>query len=256
MTAWNPDHYLRFGDERTRPAVDLATRIAVDDPASVIDLGCGPGNSTEVLRSRWPHARVVGLDSSPEMIEAAREGHPEGEWLVGDLESWSPSDPFDVVFSNAALQWVGDHPALAPRLLAQVAPGGALAFQIPSDEYALVRVLMAEVARDPQWAARMTAPLTALTMERPETYYDALAPDARRIDLWETTYFHVMESAWAIVDWISSTGLRPFLEALDGDAERQLFVDRFAARVAQSYDKRPDGRFLFPFTRTFVIAYR
>jgi trans-aconitate 2-methyltransferase len=255
MTSWDPNRYLRFGDERTRPAADLASRVAVDDPGTVIDLGCGPGNSTQVLRRRWPRAHVRGLDSSPEMIAAARRSYPDQEWILGRIEEWSADAPCDVVFSNAALQWVRDHAALLRHLFAQVAPGGALAFQIPSGAYSPVRSLMHEIAQDEAWAARMGEARAALTMEEPPAYYDALAPLARSVDLWETEYYHVMESPSAIVDWISSTGLRPFLDALDSDEETRRFVALLTGRVTQAYATRGDGRVLFPFRRTFVIAY-
>jgi trans-aconitate 2-methyltransferase len=253
--SWRPDHYLRFGDERTRPAIDLLARIQVESPGTVVDLGCGPGNSTAVLSRRWPDARVIGVDNSPAMIDAARAERPDREWVLADIATWSPEDPVDVMFSNAALQWVPDHGPLVERLFGCVAPRGALAFQIPSTTYALVRVLIHEIARTGDWAPRMAAPLTLLTMESPAFYYDHLAPLARSLDVWETEYLHVMESPDAIVDFISSTGLRPFLQALDTEAERQEFVARLLGRVRESYEVRPDGRVLYPFRRTFVVAY-
>jgi trans-aconitate 2-methyltransferase len=255
MASWNPHSYLRFDEERTRPAIDLASRIKTDSPETVVDLGCGPGNSTLVLRERWPLARVIGLDSSPEMIASAREAYPLQEWILGALESWSAGSPVDVVFSNAALQWVPGHVGLVQNLLAQVSQGGALAFQIPSADYSEVRTFIHDIAGDEAWAARMDGALSALTMEPPEVYYDALATGAQSVDIWETEYCHVMESPAAIVDWISSTGLRPFLAALDSDAEKQRFVALLTERVEAAFPRRVDGRVLFPFKRTFVIAY-
>jgi trans-aconitate 2-methyltransferase len=255
MTPWNPEQYLRFGDERTRPARDLVARVRVDAPTRVIDLGCGPGNSTHALGERWPRARVCGLDSSAAMIAAARSTYPGQEWFTGTIERWEPDEPFDVVFSNAALQWVSGHATLVPRLFGHVAPGGALAFQIPSGAYSPVRALIDEVAGDAAWASRMADARRALTMEAPDVYYDALAPRARAVDIWETEYQHVMPSALAIVDWMSSTGLRPYLEALDADEDRVRFVGMLAERVGGAYRPQSDGRVLFPFRRTFVIAY-
>jgi trans-aconitate 2-methyltransferase len=255
VNPWDPGDYLRFGDERTRPSADLALRIAVERPATVIDLGCGPGNSTQVLRRRWPHACVTGLDSSVEMIEAAGEKHPDGRWVLSSIEEWSPDTLFDVVFSNAALQWLPDHGSLVERLFGHVAPGGALAFQIPSTDFALVRTLIEEIALDGPWTSRMAGPLGALTMESPGFYYDHLAPGAQSIDIWETEYFHIMDSPPAVVDWIASTGLRPFLDVLESKGESDQFVGRLHERVRESYPARRDGRVLFPFRRTFVIAY-
>lgn len=254
--AWNPAHYLQFAGERTRPAVDLVSRVQVESPWAVVDLGCGPGNSSAVLRARWPGARLIGVDSSPDMIEAARAGYPEGEWLLADLAQWTPRERFGVVFSNATLQWLPQHGPLVQRLFGHVAESGALAFQIPSAAYALVRTLIHEIAAEGAWATRMAGPLRALTMESPEFYYDHLASLAHSVDVWETDYVHVMPSPSAIVEWIASTGLRPFLAALDSEADRQEFVRRLQERVTASYRPRRDGKVLFPFRRLFVVAYR
>ena len=255
MTPWDPHQYLQFGDERTRPSVELAARIAVDAPKTIIDLGCGPGNSTQVLRRRWPAARVYGLDNSPEMIAAAQKAYPGQEWVLGHIEDWSAREPHDVVFSNAALQWTRNHAPLVQHLFRQVAPGGALAFQIPSGAFSPVRSFIHEIASREAWADRMGEALAALTMEEPHVYYDALAPAAKSVDLWETEYHHVMESPAAIVQWMSGTGLRPFLKALDTEADQEHFVALLTQRVKESYPLRSDGRVLFPFRRTLVIAY-
>lgn len=252
---WDPGSYLKFEDYRTRPSVDLVSHIHIADPRTVIDLGCGPGNSTQALRSRWPSARVVGMDSSPEMIAAAREAYPEKEWVLGDISTWSSDRPFDVVFSNAALQWVGDHHNVLPRLLANVASGGALAIQLPAAMYSSIRGIIHEVADDSMWSSRMRSARTALTIEKPYVYYDALAPVARRVDLWETEYYHVLESPAAIIEWISSTGLRPFLDALDTDDERERFNSMLLERVTAAYPACADGNVLFPFRRVFFVAY-
>ena len=256
MEFWSPSEYMRFGDERTRPSVDLASRIAVERPASVIDLGCGPGNSTRVLRQRWPEAHVIGLDSSPQMIDAARADEPLEEWIVSGIEDWNPSVAFDVVFSNAALQWLPDHCTLVERLFSGVASGGALGFQIPSATFAAVRDLICVIALDGPWTSRMDGPLGELTMESPGVYYDFLSPHARSVDIWETEYSHVMDSAAAIVDWLASTGLRPFLAVLEAEEESRSFMSRLNEMVRETYPPQRDGRVLFPFKRTFVVAYR
>jgi trans-aconitate 2-methyltransferase len=231
-------------------------RIAIDSPARVIDLGCGPGNSTRVLKARWPQAHVIGLDSSSDMIDAARTDGLDVEWVVADIEDWWAREPFDVVFSNAALHWLPDHGLLVERILGNVTQGGALAFQIPSTTHAMIRTLIHDVALGGPWASRMAHPLGALTMETPEFYYRHLAPLARSVDLWETEYFHVMDSAPAIVDWIASTGLRPFMDALESACEQETFLAVLHARVAEAYPCQRDGRVLLPFRRTFVVAYR
>jgi trans-aconitate 2-methyltransferase len=255
MYSWDANLYMQFADERTRPSVDLVSRVDVVDPKTIIDLGCGPGNSTQVLRRRWPEARVSGLDSSPAMIAAAKESYPDEDWVVADAGTWRPQEPFDVVFSNAALQWIPRHDLLVRHLFAQVAHDGALAFQIPSRAYSPLRGFIHEIAGDAQWSARMQKAMAALTMEDPSFYYDALAERARSLDIWQTEYNHIVDAPSSIVDWISSTGLRPFLDALDSDAEREGFVAMLTERVREAYPRRRDGRVLFPFKRLFVVAY-
>lgn len=251
--AWDAERYLRFASERTRPSHELLARVDVDAPTRVVDLGCGPGNSTAVLRARWPDADVLGVDHSEEMIAAARARHPDGRWQLADLATFSSERPFDVVFSNAALHWLPDHAALVARLFELVAPGGALAFQVPRGHDAPVRRHARELADDARWHERLEPALTAVTMDDPAVYYDALAPVARRVDVWTTEYGHVVDDAEAIIEWATSTALRPYLAPLD-DAERRAFLDRLVARVGESYPPRADGRVLFPFARLFVVA--
>ena len=256
MSIWNAASYLTFSSERTRAAFDLAARIPLRDPATIADLGCGPGNSTQILRQRWPDASILGIDNSPQMVEAAEQEFPDQNWLLADLSEWTPDQPVDLIYSNAALQWLPNHQRLIPRLFALAAPGGVLAFQIPSSTYALIRQLIHEVSRRPVWSDRLEEPRNALTMEPPAFYYDALVSEATDVDLWETEYLHVLNSSEAVIDWIASTGLRPFLAALKNEAERDSFLTHLRERVNAAYETRRDGKVLFPFRRTFVIAYR
>jgi trans-aconitate 2-methyltransferase len=256
MANWDAGLYLKFADERTRPAADLAARIALAAPARVVDLGCGPGNSTAVLRTRWPAADVVGVDNSPDMIAAATKAHPGGRWVLADLATWADPEPFDVVFSNAALQWVPGHAAVIPRLFALVAPGGALAVQAPIHFESPLHRLMLQIADRPEWRDRMAAAKAALRTERPGFYYDALRPAAAKLDLWVTEYLHELPGPADIVAWIRGTGLRPYLAALAGDTERSAFERLLLEGVTAAYPPQADGRVLFPFRRLFVIAYR
>ena len=253
--SWNAEHYLKFGSERTRPALELVARIHRQDPSFVVDLGCGPGNSTQVLSARWPDAQVAGVDSSQEMIKAAKEKYPEQSWLLGDISEWSGQQKYDVVFSNAVFHWLPDHHQLMPTLMSRVAKGGVLGFQIPCDKDAPVRQHIRELALEPQWRERLASQASAITFETPEFYYDALAKHAKEIDIWQTTYYHQMENPAAIVDWISSTGLRPYLALLDA-AESEQFLLALRQRVKESYPSQLDGKVLFPFQRLFVIAYK
>lgn len=256
MANWDAELYLRFGRERTQAAIDLAARVEAAAPARVADLGCGPGNSTAVLRARWPAAEVVGVDSSPEMIAAARASDPAGRWELGDLATWADGRPFDVVYSNAALQWVPDHAAVAPRLFGLVAPGGALAVQVPAHFESPLHRLIEAIADRPGWRGTPASAKTALTVERPGFYYDVLSPLAARLDLWVTEYWHRMDGPSAVVAWIRGTGLRPFLAACADDAERAEFERQLLLGVERAYPHQADGKVLFPFRRLFVVAYR
>jgi trans-aconitate 2-methyltransferase len=256
MPCWDSGQYLKFANERTQPAIDLLARVAIDAPRSVADLGCGPGNSTALLRQRWPEATVVGVDNSAEMLSAARTAYPDGTWHLADIAHWTPTAPCDVVFSNAALQWVPDHARVFPHLMAQVAPGGVLAVQVPAHLHSPVHQAMLSVACDPAWRDRMHAAIAAITVATLSVYYDLLQPLATRIDLWITEYQHVLDGPAAVIDWMRGTGLRPFLQALADDAERARFEAMLLPEVTKGYPRQADGRVLFSFRRLFVVAYR
>jgi trans-aconitate 2-methyltransferase len=255
MPLWDAEQYLKFGDERTQPVQDLIGRVYLENPRRIIDLGCGPGNSTEELRKRWPASRIVGIDSSAEMIEHARRMYPQEEWQLEDAALWTAEHPFELVFSNAMLHWVRDHEEVCPRLLDQVAPGGAFAVQVPAHYDSPLHREILEVSHDPLWNHRMDRARNALTNHPPEFYYDLLGPRASHLDLWETTYYHVLAGPESVLDWFRGSGLRPFLEALD-DGERLRFEANLIERYAKTYPRRGDGRILFPFRRLFFVAYR
>jgi trans-aconitate 2-methyltransferase len=256
MSDWNPAQYLRFADERTRPSRDLVARVAVEQPARVIDLGCGPGNSTAVLANRWPLAEITGLDNSSDMLCSARQAHPEWRWEEDDIAGWAgrPDASYNLVFSNAALQWLENHAAVFPQLLSHVVPAGALAVQMPARD-SPAHDLVRSMANSVPWSRRFTGAPPDWNSHDPGFYYDVLAPYAARLDIWETTYIHVLNSPVDIVEWYKGTGLRPFLNALEGDALRQRFLDEYLAGIEKLYPPRADGRVLFQFRRIFVIAY-
>lgn len=254
MPTWNASQYLQFADQRTRPCRELVARIRFNEPKRIVDLGCGPGNSTAVLRERWPTAEIVGVDSSSAMIAAAKAEHPHGHWEIGDIASWSASSPVDLVFSNAAVHWVDDHAALLPRLLRQVAPNGALALQVPGNFDAPAHRLMRELAASATWQDDFRKPVREWHVHEPAFYYDAVAEHAREVDLWTTDYMQVMPGPEAIVDWYKGTGLRPFLDAL-AEAKRKAFMRDYLSLITEAYPRRVDGKVLFPFLRLFLIAY-
>ena len=256
MPTWDSDQYLIFADERTRPAVDLAARVSLEAPRRIIDLGCGPGNSTAVLARRWPTAELTGLDNCAEMLDAARRDFPTWTWLDGDIAAWSADAPFDVVFSNAALQWVPDHGWLLPRLLDQVGPDGALAIQMPANSEAPPHRLMRELAFSTAWRGHFEVPPRDWHIHEAAFYYDLLSPHAQRIDLWTTEYVHILPNPDGLIDWYRGTGLRPWLDALPDEPTRARFIAEYRAAIAPHYPPRPDGRVLFPFRRLFMIAYR
>ncbi|MEQ8587989.1 MAG: methyltransferase domain-containing protein [Thalassobaculaceae bacterium] len=252
---WDTAQYLKFADHRTRPAIDLLGRVGAEAPARVVDLGCGAGNVTALLAARWPDAEVVGLDPSPEMLDRARVDHPTLSFEVADAASWSAEPPVDVLYSNAALHWLGDHAALFPRLFAQVAPGGWLAVQMPRNFGAPSHTSVADAAADGPWGSTIEPMLSDPPTHEPGAYIDLLSPMAELLDVWETEYIQILEGENPVAEWTKGTWLRPFLNALDG-AERDGFEATYRARVRAAYPPLPDGRTVFPFRRLFLVARR
>jgi trans-aconitate 2-methyltransferase len=253
---WDPGQYLRFERERTLPSRDLLARLGEGTPATIIDLGCGTGTSTALLRDRWPAARVVGVDSSLEMIAAARKTSNEIEWVVRDVRSWSPTEPFDLVFSNAALQWVPDHRTVFPHLLRQVAPGGTLAVQMPANFDSPVHRRIREVADAARWSARWGPDLVTPHVESVGFYYDLLTPESPNVECWITEYIHVLPAAADVVEWVKGTALRPYLDRLPEPTDREEFLAEILKGAVAAYPPRADGQVLFPFRRLFLVARR
>jgi trans-aconitate 2-methyltransferase len=250
--SWDPAKYLSFADERTRPAADLLARISTAAPARVADLGCGPGNSTALLAARWPQAAIDGIDSSEEMLAKARGAGVQANWINADLAQWTAQAQYDVVFSNATLQWLGNHRALLPRLLAFVEKGGTFAFQVPDNFGAPSHSLMREIASNGPWAAKLRN-IREASVLKAEDYYDILSPRTRALDIWSTTYLQILEGNEPVYRWVSATGLRPYAQALSG-SERETFLDTYRAGLRDAYPRRSDGKTLFPFQRLFAVA--
>lgn len=254
MADWSPSTYLKFEDERTRPARDLLAQVPLAAPTTVIDMGCGPGNSTELLAERWPEAHVTGLDSSPAMLAEARNRLPAASFAEADATTWTPDPRTDLVFANAIYQWVPEHLTQLPRVSAALPPGGVLAVQMPDNMAEPSHVLMRETAADGPWAAQL-ANAARQPLPPVGTYYDALKPVASRLDIWHTAYNHVLEGPEAIVEWVKSTGLRPFIDPLTPD-HREAFLARYVARIAEAYPRTTDGKVLLRFPRLFIVAVR
>ncbi|UYM06570.1 methyltransferase domain-containing protein [Solicola gregarius] len=254
MPQWSPTTYLRYAGERGRPFVDLVARVPIE-PGTIVDLGCGPGQLSDVLRTRWPRADILGVDSSPEMIERARrdDAAERTSYVLGDIATWQAETPVDLIVSNAAFQWVPDQLEVIPRLREHVAPGGVLAFQVPNNFGEPSHVLLRELAADPRFAPHLGGIEGARGVD-PSTYLDLLAADGWSIDVWETTYFHVLEGDDPVFAWVSGTGARPFLQALP-DELRGAFEADYRAALRDAYPKRAYGTVL-PFQRVFVVARR
>jgi trans-aconitate 2-methyltransferase len=255
MNDWNPALYARFEVERTRPAAELLARVPLDAPMHVVDLGCGPGNSTELLARRYPAARIAGIDTSQAMLATARQRLPAATFERADIADWSAVVPADLAFANASLQWLPAHERLVPRLLAALAPGGALAVQMPDNLDEPSHVLMRETAADPRFT-RLIGAASELRYRilSAQRYYDLLAPQAD-VDVWRTTYYHPVDDAAAIVQWLRASGLKPFLEALPPELQ-ELFLAAYERRIDAAYPARADGKRLLAFPRLFIIARR
>jgi len=254
MADWSPSTYLKFEDERTRPARDLLAQVPLTAPKTVIDMGCGPGNSTELLAERWPEARVTGLDSSTNMLAEARKRLPAASFAEADATTWTPEPGTDLVFANAIYQWVPDHLTQLPKVLAALPEGGVLAVQMPDNMAEPSHVLMRETAAEGPWAAQL-ADAARLPLPPVSAYYDAFRPFATRVEIWHTAYNHVLESPEAIVEWVRATGLRPFIDPLTPE-HRAAFLARYLARIAEAYPRTSDGKVLLRFPRLFIVAER
>jgi len=255
-TAWDPVQYARYKRYRDRPALDLMVQIPGDlEPRTIWDLGCGTGEHAVVLSRRHPEAAVYGVDSSPHMLDEARSLSSGVTWIQDDITAFAPPEPADLIFTNAALQWLPDHAALFPRLVKALAPGGVLACQMPVSFSESWHVQLRETARDGPWAARLEGARGVQPVASPAQYHDWLSPLAET-DIWTTTYLHVLEGEDPVVDWMSGTGLRPYLQRLPDPVEREAFLDAYRARISPHLSRTADGATLFPFPRLFIVAIR
>jgi trans-aconitate 2-methyltransferase len=252
--SWRPDIYLQFDDERTRAARDLLAQVPLVEPSRIVDVGCGPGNSTALLAARYPASAIVGLDSSAAMLSRARAALPGVRFEEADATTWLPEAQTTLVFANAVYQWVPNHLALFPQVLRALAPGAVLAVQMPDNLAEPTHRLMQAVAEDSRWSARLRHaardPLPPVA-----TYYDALRPACSHLDIWHIVYNHVLDGADAIVEWVRGTGLRPFLDPLT-EGERADFLARYRARIAEAYPPTREGKVLLRFPRLFIVAQR
>ena len=250
---WDPKTYLAFGVERTRPAYDLLARVPLEQPRRVADLGCGPGNSTALLRARWPDAEIDAIDFAPEMLADARKSGVDARFIQADIAQWTPDAPYDVIYSNAALQWLGNHESLLPRLVSLVRPGGVLAVQVPRNFDEHCHVLIRRAVSDPRWSGALKDVRDWWNVLDPEAYFDLLRPAATSVDVWETRYFHVLEGKDPVFHWMMGTGLRPFAAALTSPLKEQ-FLEHYRGLLAEAYPPRPGGQTIHRFLRLFFVV--
>jgi trans-aconitate 2-methyltransferase len=255
LAVWNPETYLKYAAERLRPAMDLLQRIPLTRCDRAYDLGCGAGNVTQLIRERWPEAKITGLDSSPEMLARGRAEFPAIEWVERDIGNWKASESADLIFSNAALHWVPNHEELLPSLLQQLRSGGFLAVQMPHHDDSPGHLLILETARDPRWSARLVPLASQIRVHSAEEYWRWLRPHAAQFDVWETIYVHELEGERPVVEFFRGSQLRAYLQALS-PAEQEAFLDAYAEKTALAFPKHSNGKTLFPFRRIFLLAQR
>lgn len=254
MADWQPDQYLKFKKERTQPSIDLVTRIEHENPKRIIDIGCGPGNSTAILKERWPDAEIYGLDNSKPMLEKAARDYPNINWILkGADEDLSGLGKFDIVFSNAALQWIPDHEKLLPGLMDLLHEGGVLAVQVPFVRPLPIYACLGPLIKSDKWSPYFKQPPIYPRHFPHDHYYDILCTLTRSITMWQTDYIHVLPSPEAIVEWYKGTGLVPFL-SLVPDALKADFTADYGEQIAKAYLPKADGQVLLPFTRIFFMA--
>jgi trans-aconitate 2-methyltransferase len=254
--SWSASQYMKFEDERTRPVRDLIAAIPTAEAARAADLGCGPGNSTEVLIARYPTASIIGIDSAEDMVRAARERLPSVSFELADIATWQAPGPWDVILANAVLHWVPAHAVLLPRLVEALSSGGSLAVQMPDNLAEPSHLLMQQVADDGPWASKVAGAQGERSQVAPAAwYYSLLRPLCARVDVWRTTYHHPLAGIDAVVEWFKGSGLRPFLSPLNQE-ERSEYLLRYRAALARAYPIQPDGSVLLPFPRLFFVATR
>ena len=258
-TRWTPGQYLKFSGQRLRPALELLNRIPLAKPDVIYDLGCGSGRITRLLAERWPSSEVCGLDNSPQMLAEATGEPSTVRWIDADIRRWVPRKSPDLIYSNATLHWIGGHSDLFRRLMSYLNPGGCLAVQMPLSwdlpSHRLMRDTLAGGGPDgrPIGDAALLTALSNRWVENTDFYHDILGPLARRLDMWETRYFHELEGEDAVFEWVKGSGLRPILNSL-GDADRNRFLKVYKQRLRDAYPERSGNRTVYPFPRLFIVA--
>jgi len=257
MSDWQPVQYLKYKNERTQPSIDLVNRINHVKPSRIIDVGCGPGNSTVILKNQWPDADVYGLDNSESMLQKAEADFPDIHWILMDAnDDMSSLGQFDVVFTNAALQWMPEHEILIPSMYNMLNENGVLAAQVPCVKHLSVYAAILTLTKTQNWMGYFHS-LPVFPKHFPyEHYYNIICELTDKIEIWQTDYIHVMRDHSDIVDWYMGTGLRPFLDMLPDNETRIDFCSEYRKLLYEAYPVEKNGKVLLPFTRIFFIAYK
>ena len=254
MNHWDPQQYQRFSRERSRPFFDLIGQISDDNVQTVADLGCGPGNLTRTLCTRWPDAKVTGVDNSPQMLEKAQQlpANPKLHFVQADIATWQPDMPFDRIISNAALQWVPDHEHVLPHLVSVLAPHGVLAVQMPRNFDEAAHRLLYELVRQDPWTEWLSSWQERYCVETPQWYVETLQNLGLTVNLWETIYQQILEGEDAVLEWMKGTALRPALTRLPSE-QHEPFLNTYRDKLREAYPQGSRGT-LFPFRRVFFVT--
>lgn len=254
MAEWDPEQYLQFKKDRLRPAIDLLERVKIDELGYIVDLGCGPATSTRLLGERFPDAKIVGIDNSPQMIVEAAKTYREAEYILCELEEWRPEANVDLLFANAVFHWLTDHGALIKRLAAMLLPDGVLAFQMPDNLSEPSHRAIAELVNLEEWKDVIGGNSSSRgELGSINRYYDWMAQDFHHIDIWRTTYAHVMPSHQHIVEWIKGAALTPYLGKMS-DKQKAKFLEAYELKIRKFYPTQTDGTVIFHFPRLFVVG--
>lgn len=251
---WNPELYLKYHNERTQPSIDLISRINFPNPRNIIDIGCGPGNSTQILVDRWPKSKIIGIDNSPAMIQKAKSDFPKQKWKIMDANNIDTEEQFDIVFSNATIQWLPNHESLLKNLKKLVSEQGILAVQIPLFWDMPIGKSISQISQNDNWKTLTSEVSKLFTIHNSSFYYDQLSKLFGSVEIWETDYIHILDSQLSILEMIKSTGLKPFLEKLESDSDKNRFEKEVFSEIIVEYPTQKNGKVLFPFKRLFFKA--
>ena len=256
-TDWQPEKYLKYKRERTQPSINLVHRIAIDfQPEHIVDFGCGPGNSSQVLATRWPDSMLTGVDVSESMIAKAKSDYPNQRWIIGDARTFTSKEKFDIVFSNATLHWIPGHEELLKHFHSLLTDRGVVAVQLPMFWEMPLGKLIQRIAAKGRWREAMEGVHELFTIHNNSFYYDLLSPLFPSIDMWTTDYLHILESPASIFEMVQTTGLRPYLDRLHNDEDIKAFENEVYEETVKAYSLQKDGKVIFPFTRLFFVGYK